>query len=220
MKKILLLEDRIKRQTKYIQDANINLSIYEEILDNITGSRYNEIKNDFETKISEIYMNYSVIIAHESALKSINKFTFLKDFCISKGLKFVLFSGGINYTSYNSNLLFLNSKDLYSKNLELFLKNKEENKEENLALLAYGSKYKINILLTLVEGLDKFIFTEFKNKITLDQYKDLIKFLSIQEQITVQLPNADEKGWCEISDLKEYSLMLKNTLIQKVSNVI
>ncbi len=220
MKKILLLDDRINRQTSYTKISNIDLSQFSDVLDNKVGSNYSEVKDNFRNIISDTCSSYSIIIAHESALKSIDQLDFLKEFCKEKEIKLVLFSGGTNYSSFINNLLYINSRDLYSKNLELFLKYKQTEQVDNLELLVYGPKYKINIILMLIENINKFITTTYDDNMTLEQYKDFIKLSIINEQVQIEPPQADEKNWCKVDDLKVHARELKEKLLKKVSNVI
>lgn len=80
MKKVLLLEDRLKRQETYISDANVDLQEYvdKNILDNKIGIEYTDITDSFEEFFKENVEKYNTIIVHESALKSIDKVDFLK----------------------------------------------------------------------------------------------------------------------------------------------
>ena len=68
---ILLIEDRYKRQQKFIQDTSIDIEQFSDILDNYT--------NDREIEFFELLKNgnfdfskYDYIIAHKSAFESEN----------------------------------------------------------------------------------------------------------------------------------------------------
>ena len=90
--------------------------------------------------------------------------------------------------------LQLNSKELYTKNLKLFL----ETNENNLLQLAYGEEWEVNILLNKLEKINKFIednkiegdgvnayYSEFSEKININLLQILIEDLSIKEETTV-----------------------------------
>lgn len=222
MKKVLLLEDRKKRQENYLKDIDVQLQNYSQTIDNKIGTEYTNIRNDFDTFLATIADNYLVIIAHESGLKSINKIDVLKEYCKKESLPLVLYSGGTNYISYSNDgyeLLFLNSKDLYNQNLKKFLEDAISNKKYNLQLLAYGENFKINILFNILEKLEKFINTTHEqNKITFEQYIDTVDLSTLKEKIEFEDPQLDENGWIKISDLNQFSKELKCKILEKVSN--
>ena len=158
MKKILLIEDRAKRQQLFMNDTGIDLSIYSDILNNeIDKDYYKQILDD-KIDLSQ----YDIIISHKSvgdknSGKVIDK---LKKHCKLAKTSLTLFSGGISANYYNDDNDFIemeiNSKTFYSTNLELFLKAVKENKE-NILMLPYGQKWKLNIILNILEKLNRFI---------------------------------------------------------------
>ena len=78
MKRAILLEDRKKRQDNLLQDTNLDLDSYSEILDNINGPDFTKLTDDFESFVNNEIIQYNVILAHESVLKRDRK-----KFCVS-----------------------------------------------------------------------------------------------------------------------------------------
>lgn len=222
MKRVLLLEDRIKRQETYITNADVNLQKYidSDILDNKIGLKYTEVVKLFEKFITENGKNYKIIIAHESALKSINKIDFLKEFCNENNLSLVLFSGGINFSSYSNNnyeLVYLNSRDLYSKNFLLLLDDINDNDSYDLLQLIYGKNYKKNIILSVFDNIDKFFLRDdLSDPYPFSDFIDDIKIKEIKS-IDCKLPE-ENKDWYSLSELYDYSDSLKKIIIQEVYN--
>lgn len=157
---ILLIEDRTERQQFFMKDTEIDLDSYSDILDNMTGERYNqlleEIKND-----TFILDKYSVIMSHKSAFdnKNIEILSKLENYCKSNDKPLILFSGGIDANYYDKSeyeTIEINSKIFYSNHLKLFLENMREG-EQNLLVLIYGDRWKLNILLNVLEKINLFI---------------------------------------------------------------
>lgn len=219
MKKVLLLEDRLKRQETYISDANVDLQEYvdKNILDNKIGIEYTDITDSFEEFFKENVEKYNTIIVHESALKSIDKVDFLKEFCINNELSLVLFSGGVNFNSYSNEeheLVYLNSRDLYSKNFKLFLDEIENNGNFDLLLLLYGINYKKNILLSVFDNIDTFFLDEnLENPFPFSDFIEEIKINEIKDSTFTLL---DTDKWYELSELHKYAESLKKEIIKKV----
>jgi len=163
MSKILLIEDRTERQQRFITETNINLNddVYTSILDNKIGDNYlnlfEQLKNDTFN-----FDNYSIIISHKSAFEGENSIILskLETYCKKNKKVLVLFSGGIDANYYLKDDEYehieLNSRTLYSENIKLFL---EDFKDANLnpLILCYGDRWKLNILLNILEKLTLFI---------------------------------------------------------------
>ena len=163
MIKVLLIEDRKKRQEEFINQTGINLndSIYSSILDNMVDDKYLDIFKQLKSDILD-FDDYSVIISHKSAFENENSeiLSKLEIYCQNNNKVLVLFSGGIDTNYYFKNEehehIELNSKTLYSENIKLFL---EDCRDDNLnpLMLCYGDKWKLNILLNILEKLTYFI---------------------------------------------------------------
>ena len=154
MKKILLVEDRPQRQQNFLEKQSIDLTKFTDRLVNCSEEVHQYLIEKIKTESID-WNQYSTIIIHRSGFSQeiLDK---LKEFCQTNSLKLVFFSGGISSTFYMVQpyeFLQLNSKELYTKNLKLFL----ETNENNLLQLAYGEEWEVNILLNKLEKINKFI---------------------------------------------------------------
>jgi hypothetical protein len=175
MRKILLIEDRATRQEQFFNQTQIELNSYSDILDNMINEKYNNIIQKLKENTFD-FKEYEVIICHKSAFKDDN-ITILKNiekYCKDTHKVFILFSGGIdgNYYLEEDNYIFmeLNSQRLYSENIELFL---EDFRNGNIhpLILSYGTKWKINILLNILEKINLILDSEPKESILYKRFK-------------------------------------------------
>ena len=216
MQKILLVEDRPQRQANFLGKQQIDLSPFSDRLINCAEDEHKYLIKNIIDNGSIDWTQYSTIILHRSGFKS-NVLDLLKEVCKNNSLKLVFFSGGISSTFYTDTpyeFLQLNSKDLYTKNLKLFL----ETNENNLLALAYGENCEINILLNKLEKINKFIednrlngdgenayYSDFSEKINIDLLKKLIIDLPIEEETTV----------IKVEDIEEISTKILNKIKMK-----
>jgi len=181
MKKILLIEDREKRQQLFIQEHNLDFSNYEDILINAVNEKYIEVSNQLKEDKFD-FNKYSMIITHKSAFENDNSEIIekLKQGCKITKIPLVFFSGGIDENFYNNSnnyeFVILNSKVFYSKNLEIFL-NAYKNHNENILMLLYGEKWEINIALNVLEKLNIFLEIDNEEEIYYDDIADYIDLL-------------------------------------------
>ncbi len=157
---ILLIEDRAERQVVALRNTGINLESFSDILDNRTGERYDSFLDDFQKNSFELD-RYDVIACHKSAFddKNTEVLNRLERFCEERDIPLVLFSGGIDANFYSSGApetLVLNSGTFYSTNLGLFLESYKVG-NHNLLILLYGAKWKLNILLSILEKINLLI---------------------------------------------------------------
>jgi hypothetical protein len=215
MKKILLIEDRVKRQQLFIEETQIDINSYIDILDNITNEEY--YKKILEDKV-DLY-KYDIIIAHKSLGSDIKVIDKLKAHCKDTNTSLILFSGGISVNYYNDEnfiVMEINSKTFYSKNLELFLKSVRNN-NDNILMIPYGKNWKLNIILNVLESLNRFIeenknsedilFDELKAKTNIDNILSIID----------ENPEV-ENGWIylnEIKNLRDYIYTYISELIDE-----
>lgn len=214
----MLIDDRPERQKRFYENTKIDISEYFDILDNFTAEIYEELLKEFEEDNFLRLDNYEVIIAHSSAFKEIrNKVmdTF-KNICKKKKKSLIFFSGGIS-SIYIKNEPFkqmlLNSKKFYSQNLELFLKMSREG-ESNPLVLAFGEKWKINLLLNSLEKINIYIekkdleedilYEEFEDETQLDLIKDFLEFEKPDEE------------FIKMDDLKKLAKKLTNQIKQQI----
>lgn len=177
MKKILLIEDRLKRQRDLLGKLNIDLEEFSEILDNQIIDGDNNLLEDIKNDKFD-FTEYSVIIAHESIFADNHNTAMskIKKYCKIEQKPLVLFSGN-NSNSYNNEdceELGLISTDLYSKNLVLFLEEFRKN-DINILILSYGKRWKLNIVLNVLEKVSLFIDTNTDEDIDYDEFKNFTK---------------------------------------------
>ena len=204
MKKILLIEDRTERQNLFINDTKITLNEYDNILDNRINEKYHSfveaIKNDAFSLDS-----YAVIIAHKSAFENDNTSIIqkLEKHCKNHQKTLVFFSGGIDCNYYleedNYKIIEVSSKTLYSQNIKLFLENFRKG-NNNPLILSYGKKWKINILLNVLEKINYLLETNERETIF---YEDFTEDCNIEMLDTL--------------DIKVYKPVLLNS--QEISKV-
>ena len=181
MKKILLVEDIPQRQANFLEKQGIDLAPFSDRLINCAEEKYHSIIDDIQNNNID-WTQYSTIMIHRSGFETQREI--LKNICQENKIKLVFFSGGISSTFYtytHYEFLQLNSKDLYTRNLKLFL----ETNEQNLLTLAYGDKWEINTLLNNLEKINKFIednrlkeqvlYIEFSTEMNSDLIEKLIE---------------------------------------------
>jgi len=197
MAKILLIEDRMRRQELFMKETGIDLLIYSDILDNLTdGEEKSVLSNDFDFK------QYSYIIAHKSAFndKNIEYLNKLQTYCEENDKPLILFSGGLSvnyYTNDGYKKLEINSKTFYSQNLKLFLKAFKK-QIENILMLCYGENWQLNIVLNILENTDYFINNHQEN--------EKLTFSDFTEEVDINLLTSINYNF--------YTLNVKNDYIQ------
>ena len=167
MRKILLIEDRAHRQNNFLEQININLDDYKDILDNKIDDKYEEFIKDIQNDSFDLSI-YDVVIAHQTIF--INEYKEilgkLKSYCKDNHKALILFSGNNSnsyiYDEYEE--LGLNSEVLYSQNLKLFLDDCKLT-NLNIRILAYGNRWKLNIMLKILEEMNYFLETTSKEKV-------------------------------------------------------
>ena len=101
MKKILLIDDRTSRQQQFAEEINLNFDDYQNIIDNCIDEKYNTIYEQFQNDNYDL-SNYEVIISHENAFGDNQNVILskLEKYCKTNNISLVLFSGGIDTSSY------------------------------------------------------------------------------------------------------------------------
>lgn len=192
--KVLLIEDRQKRQEQFLNNSNVDLQQYS-MLDNVTGNRYQKFKKNI-LEDQDILKKYDVVISHRSAFDKDNAriMDIMEEYCIKYSKKMILFSGGIFSSYYQTSpfeKLSLNSKILYSQNLKLFLDNIENQNEANLHILAYGEYWEINLLLGVLEKINLLLQkdNDFINELDYDDLNDEVDIELIEDFINIKEDN-------------------------------
>lgn len=215
MKKVLLIDDRPDRYLGLLKDASIVLDDYlKDILNVVLKDEETDSYNNYKEMILRKEMtfldNYATVIIHRSAFEeeNIQVIENLKSSCKEKNIKTVLFSGGISasfYTNSQQEILLLNSRMLYSKKLEIFLEAcKADN--NNILLLAYGNRWKDNILLNCLERIN--YYQSFGNSFDFDEFVDETGVNTIIDIIPYTEPK--EK------DFNDFVEKLRKNIINKV----
>jgi CheY-like chemotaxis protein len=163
MKKIALIEDRYPRQRKFLEQNNINLDKYCDVLGNFIEEKASNILENISNDSFDLN-EFDIIVCHKSVKNNTVILGNLKDYCKKSQKTLVLFSGGISVNYYDNSefeLLELNSKTFYSHNLFLFLESIKTNNED-IMMLCYGEQWKQNIVANVLEKTNLFIF-DIKN---------------------------------------------------------
>jgi len=213
MKKILIIEDRTQRQELFLQKTGINISRSRyDFVDNKVGKEYTNIKEKLLKDISFLY-DYDVIVSHRSAFDKDNGkiLDLIKDYCEKNQKYLILFSGGIStsyYTKTPYELLALNSKDFYSKNLELFLEEVKTNNNVNLLLLAFGEKWKLNLVFNVLEKLNTINCNDIDDW---DEFNDESDIHTINDFIDLEVFKDEEEITFEVIE------NIKNLIFQYIN---
>lgn len=225
--KILILEDRVTRQKNSLDKFNINLEDYD-FLDNKIKNDFEIVFNDLNSFLSENTNTYDGIIAHESKFRATENDEFLRVFCNRNKIKLIYYSGGIGSTFYNTNdeILYINSNELYSEKLTLFLDDYKQKLESghndediNLLLIAYGKNWEKNIFLNAIERLNIYLYSNINEEII--EYDDFKKktYLDIilkNNLLSINEPKLDDG--LIITDIKLYVTYLKKEILKKVTD--
>ncbi len=214
MKQILIIEDRTQRQEQFLEKTGIEISKYD-FIDNAIGEKYTSIKENL-LKDTSILDKYDVIISHRSAFDKDNGkiLDSIKDYCEQNQKYLILFSGGISTSYYVKTpyeLLSLNSKDFYNVNLGLFLDELKNNDVLNLLLLAFGKKWKLNLIFNVLEKLNTIDYSDIDKIEDFDVLNEKTDIETIDNFIDIEeLKDADEMNLDLISNIKKIILEYVN----------
>ncbi len=177
MKKVVLVDDRKSRQEIYSE--SISNALEHSVLDNIQGEYLISLKAKMNERDTSVFDQYSVIIFHRSFLEQSYRLL-LKDYVINTEKYLVLFSGGTPATILNNRILSINSKELYSSRLIDFLDDAENTDKPNLQILAFGKKWKLNLLYTLSDQIQNYLgsIQEIGKSVPLNVLKQRIGYTS------------------------------------------
>lgn len=220
MKKIMLIDDRTERQTKFYEETGINFDNDSDVLDNFTADSYEKLLEEFRNNDFRRLDEYEVIITHRSAFGDLNGqvISTFKELCKQKNKpkSLVFFSGGISSVSIKNSPfehLLLNSKKFYGNNLKLFLELSKNNKP-NLLVLAFGENWKINLLLNSLEKINVYIGkNNFAENITYEEFEDEVHMDLIRDFLIFEQPAND---FLKIQDFKKLTKDLTNQIKQQV----
>ncbi len=218
MKKILLIDDRTSRQQQFAEEINLNFDDYQNIIDNCIDEKYNTIYEQFQNDNYDL-SNYEVIISHENAFGDNQNVILskLEKYCKTNNISLVLFSGGIDTSSYQEDgeykFLKINSKILYSENFKLFLKEFENNKKEIL-ILSYGHKWKLNILLNIFEKINYFIAKNDEELIYFEDFEDECK-IKLLDPLNLNIYTIEEDMEVHLSEI----VKLRDNILERIKEL-
>jgi hypothetical protein len=163
MKKILLLEDRQERQLQFLPNHEEDLKELESLphLEMIKGQAFTKFIEELaaEADLSKL-LNYDLLIFHRSAIAKKGLVSKINEYVQKNKKSLIYFSGGITqnvYSQLDYPFLLINSKDLYSNRLILFLR---KFSTENIKLLwiLYGDNWQLTYLLKYRELLNGTVY--------------------------------------------------------------
>jgi hypothetical protein len=165
---IAIIEDRISRLEQY---TDLELKKCKSV-SIITGNEFDDLISSLKNNDTKSLDQYNCLISHRSAMSNEVR-DVLKNYCKKYIRPLIFFSGGITSSVLKDiefPFLHINSKDFYSENLKMFIKNCEDNNNVNLLVLQFGQKWKLSLLLNL------------RNKIAVALNKEVLK---------IQYPNLE-----------------------------
>lgn len=210
MHKILLVEDRVERQEIFSKETDFNFDQYSDILDNRTSLDGVELKQ------------YRTIVCHRSAFggSNSNVLDYLKEHCKVTQTQLVFFSGGISSTFYSHNnyaFLLLNSKAFYGPNLKLYLDDVKIKQCSNLRLLAYGTNWKINIMLDTLSKVNMFIAQNIdKDRIKAQRLKTYSQLDNLIDVAKIDFPQSESGGALFLEDVQKFANRLTETINHEI----
>jgi len=165
---IAIIEDRISRLEQY---TDLELKKCKSV-SIITGNEFDDLISSLKNNDTKSLDQYNCLISHRSAMSNEVR-DVLKKYCKKYIRPLIFFSGGITSSVLKDiefPFLHINSKDFYSENLKMSIKNCEDNNNVNLLVLQFGQKWKLSLLLNL------------RNKIAVALNKEVLK---------IQYPNLE-----------------------------
>lgn len=163
MKKIILLEDKIDRDS--LKQSNVDFKLYDNFVAVFGRDNCNKYLSDFDKldDFDTIMIHASIQIdEHENIIQQ------LKNYCNDKSL--VIFSGGGDIGTFKNNMLEVTAKSLYA-NLPIFLE--KYPKDSHILMLAYGENWSLNIFLGTLEKLNILIEDSNENfEEDFDEFED------------------------------------------------
>ena len=222
MKKILLIEDKVARQHDFLNKINLDLSTYSDVLENKIGKEYKDFHEKMKRR-SFNFSDYALVVSHKSAFSVDTQdviFNITKE-CKEKNIPMVLFSGGIGCSSYRKDedeeILELDSKDFYSENLKLFLKNYQDTARIELLILNFGDRWKLNVILNVIEKINLFINDDnVRSHIIYNKFINKTDFHLLEEFEFDHIPIVDDEDIVELVELKKLALSIEKYIKESV----
>jgi hypothetical protein len=218
--KIILIEDRVIRKELFLERSAIDLSQYS-FLREITAQELKQLKLDINNGDYMSFLGeFDLIITHKSAF-TLNQ----QDVLASSGKSIIYFSGGISqsfYLEYPFPCLHINSSDFYSNNLMDFLNNIKDNGKIEMLILQFGTKWKLNLLLSTRDKIKQLLYKNFMMDLFPEDFNDILndKLLTLisSNQLKSNILKIRESGlmW---TDLKKMDIVFEE-LNEEIRNNI
>jgi len=221
MKKCLLLDDRDSRQSIFLTAVQSDFSHYSTVLENKKGEQ--ECQNILDAFLNNksVLDSYHTIMMHKSIYSSKTSIIVntIKEYCEMLGKELILFSGGIDTVFYSDKLykhMELNSKQFYSENLLLYLDNRLSGLD-NILVIGFGNKWKLNITLNILEKIGIFIQKSDKSDIDIlyEDFKLQTEIQVLDNIVSYEQPFI-ENGWCDLDTIK----ILYQTIKKEISVMV
>ena len=173
MKKILLIDDRRAEQALLLEQHEIDLSKYENYLDNLSGEESLDFFTDFNIN-NESLLLYEVWIIHQTLFDKVKGMQRkVERFCKQNNIQLVLFSGYITTIMISPKIGVLKlSRDNLYKNLKNFLDHNKDG-EAQLEMLGFGNDWKVRLLSNVEDTIEKFLITS-RQTISMELFKSKI----------------------------------------------
>jgi hypothetical protein len=218
--KIILIEDRVIRKELFLERSAIDLSQYS-FLREITAQELKQLKLDINNGDYMSFLGeFDLIVTHKSAF-TLNQ----QDVLASSGKSIIYFSGGISqsfYLEYPFPCLHINSSDFYSNNLMDFLNNIKDNGKIEMLILQFGTKWKLNLLLSTRDKIKQLLYKNFMMDLFPEDFNDILndKLLTLisSNQLKSNILKIRESGlmW---TDLKKMDIVFEE-LNEEIRNNI
>ncbi len=212
LKKEILLLDNTER--KYVNKKQLQTLEDGTELEIVFGEdRCNELLTSFLTDRAK-FNNYTTIIIHKNIYKEEQRKQVFKELA-ELNITLVIFSGGNESYSLKQTEIELPAKKIYA-HLKIFIK---AGKHRNLLMLIYGEKWKLNILLNVLEKINIVIsekinidFNTLKIKVPLIELKNIMP----KEEYTIFINRTDYES--EIS--RDQIIHIQQNINNKIEELL
>lgn len=152
MKKILIADDRVKRQSQHLPNGEEDVARIAALkhVGNKVGVLFDQFLATMADGNFSDLLSYDIWIMHRSFLIENGLLAKIQALAKEYDKTLVLFSGGITQNSYSRDghvLLSLNSKTLYSDNLIPFFESYVTDQPSDVLTLIYGKNWQLSSLL-------------------------------------------------------------------------
>lgn len=211
--KVGLFEDRVGRMKQFLSFDLTQKSVVEIITDVELQSLISEVNQGYIERLKL----YNCIIMHRSAFTNGQR-DIIKKYCSDTDTPLVSFSGGISSSIYNDSdfpYLHINSKDVYSHNLQLFIEEMERHKLINLLILQFGTRWKLNLLLSMRNNLNRGLQSQNIKRIRDLKIYDLIRS-EITEKFSLAWLNQNDFTPIDSTQVGEFQAKIEDLIVDSI----